>query len=74
MTGGEGGWTLHPLPGPSCDWPRLFLDLMRQHPRGQGMIQTRDLREMDSQTVSPRPKVDERERLRQPASKCYGPG
>jgi hypothetical protein len=55
MTGGEGGWTLHPLPGPSCDWPRDFLAILRHIRAVKGMIQAREMREMDSSTVSPAP-------------------
>jgi hypothetical protein len=55
MTGGEGGWTLHPLPGPSCDWPRDFLAILRHIRAIKGMIQARELRETDSTVVSPAP-------------------
>lgn len=57
MTGGEGGWTLHPLPGPSCDWPRDFLSILRHARAVKGMIQARDIHEMDSTTVSPAPQT-----------------
>jgi hypothetical protein len=58
MTGGEGGWSLKPLDGPSAEWPRDFLALLRRIRGVKGMIQAREMREMDgSQTTSPAPRT-----------------